>query len=132
MFQGDVRLIIVAGSDTTSACMTFLFYELAKHPEEVKKLREELRPLTRARDWSDKDIKNAQHLNGAINESLRMYPPVPSGVQRVTPKEGMHVGEIYIPGRFSGVTSERLGTLADGSTQRQRQFLGAHVPHGPR
>lgn len=96
MFQADVRLIIVAGSDTTSACLTYLFYHLAQNPEEVKKLREELRPLTQG-DWSDKDIKNAPHLNGAINESLRLHPPVPSGLERVTPKEGMHVGDVYIP-----------------------------------
>ena len=76
MFQGDSRLIVVAGSDTTAATMTFLFYELAKKPEEVKKLREELRPLTTSPGWSDVDIRNAPHLNGAINESLRLHPPV--------------------------------------------------------
>ncbi|KAK5677365.1 hypothetical protein LTS10_009935 [Elasticomyces elasticus] len=98
MFQGDARLIIVAGSDTTSACLTYLFYLLADRPEEVKKLRDELRPLTSNPEWSDKDIKNASHLNGAINESLRMHPPVPSGVQRITPEEGLQVGETFIPG----------------------------------
>jgi cytochrome P450 len=97
MLQADVRLIIVAGSDTTSACLTFLLYHLAQRPEEVQKLRNELRPLTHG-DWSDKDIKNAQHLNGAINESLRLHPPVPSGLERVTYKEGMQVGDTYIPG----------------------------------
>ncbi|KAK3670954.1 hypothetical protein LTR78_009232 [Recurvomyces mirabilis] len=94
--QADVRLIIVAGSDTTSACLTFLFYHLAQHPEEVQKIRDELRRLTRG-EWSDVDIKNAQHLNGAINESLRMHPPVPSGLERVTNKEGMQVGDTYVP-----------------------------------
>jgi cytochrome P450 len=96
-FQADVRLIIVAGSDTTSACLTFLLYHLAIAPQEVQKLRAELRPLTKG-NWSDQDIKNAHHLNGAINESLRMHPPVPSGLERVTVKEGMHVGDTYIPG----------------------------------
>ncbi|KAK4957233.1 hypothetical protein LTR10_005193 [Elasticomyces elasticus] len=98
MFQGDARLIIVAGSDTTSACLTYLFYLLANRPDEVRKLRDELRPLTSKPEWSDKDIKNAPHLNGAINESLRMHPPVPSGVQRITPEEGLQVGETFIPG----------------------------------
>lgn len=97
MFQADVRLIIVAGSDTTSATLTYLFYELAKRPEEVKKLREELRPLTNG-EWSDKDIKNAPRLMGAINEALRMHPPVPSGLERQTPPEGMTIGETFIPG----------------------------------
>jgi hypothetical protein len=95
--QADARLIIVAGSDTTAASLTFLFYHLAQEPAQVEKIRDELRPVTTG-EWSDKDIKNCAHLNGAINEALRLHPPVPSGLQRTTPKEGMHIGETFIPG----------------------------------
>jgi tryprostatin B 6-hydroxylase len=77
-----------------------LFYNLAKSPEQVEKIRQELRPLTIG-EWSDKDIQHADYLNGAINEALRLHPPVPSGLYRKTPPEGLHVGEVYIPG---GVT----------------------------
>ena len=99
MLQGDARLIIVAGSDTTSATITHIFYELAKHPEEVKKLREELKSLTVGLDtWNDIDIKNASQLNGIINETLRLHPPVPSGVERTVPAEGAHVGDVFLPG----------------------------------
>jgi len=99
MLNADCRLIIVAGSDTTAACMTFLFYELAKKPEELKKLRDELKPLAKA-DWSDIDIRNAQHLNGAINESLRLHPPVPSGVDREVPEQGVTLKNgVYLPGQ---------------------------------
>lgn len=97
MLQGDARLIIVAGSDTTSATLTYLFYHLALDPSQQKKLRDELRPLTQG-EWSDKDIRDAEHLNGAINESLRLHPPVPSGLYRQTPKEGTQVGDVFIPG----------------------------------
>ncbi|PIA88500.1 Tryprostatin B 6-hydroxylase [Cercospora beticola] len=98
MFQADSRLIIVAGSDTTAGTLTYLFYHLAKDPEQVRKLREELRPLATG-EWKDKDIQNCQHLNGAINETLRLHPPVPSGLSRETPPEGLQVGDVYIPGR---------------------------------
>lgn len=100
MLQADARLIIVAGSDTTAATFTYLFYHLAQDSSQVKQLRDELRLLTRG-DWSDKGIRQAPHLNGAINEALRLHPPVPSGVSRLTPPEGMWVGDTYIPG---GVT----------------------------
>nr|POE72758.1 tryprostatin b 6-hydroxylase [Quercus suber] len=97
MLQADARLIIVAGSDTTSAALTYLFYHLAADPSQQKKLRAELEPLT-VESWSDKDLAKASLLNGAINEALRLHPPVPSGVFRLTPKEGLQVGDRWIPG----------------------------------
>jgi tryprostatin B 6-hydroxylase len=103
MLQADARLIIVAGSDTTSATLTYLFFHLAQNPKIVQKLREELDPLTKG-DWSDKDIRSAQCLNGCINEALRMHPPVPSGVERLTPPEGLKVGDTWIPGNVQFVT----------------------------
>ncbi|KAF4502235.1 cytochrome P450 oxidoreductase [Fusarium agapanthi] len=37
-------------------------------------------------------------LDAVINETLRMHPAVPSGTQRVTPPEGLIVGDQRIPG----------------------------------
>lgn len=38
------------------------------------------------------------YLDAVILETLRMHPPVPSGVQRMTPPEGLQIGETFIPG----------------------------------
>ncbi|KAK0296521.1 hypothetical protein LTS16_007702 [Friedmanniomyces endolithicus] len=75
--QADTRLIIIAG---------------------VQTLRNELRPLTEGRKWSDVDIRQAPHLNGAINEALRLYPPISSALPRLTAPEGMRIGDTWIPG----------------------------------
>lgn len=90
---GDSRLIIVAGSDTTAASLVHLFYWLAKKPELQKRLREEVNGRT-----DHQDLRDIDFLNGLINESLRMNPPVPSGVFRKTPKEGVKIGNTYVPG----------------------------------
>ncbi|KAF2160726.1 hypothetical protein M409DRAFT_70258 [Zasmidium cellare ATCC 36951] len=105
MLQADARLIIVAGSDTTAATFTYLFYHLASDPEQVRKLREELEPICLG-DWQEKDIRGCNHLNGCINEALRLHPPVPSGVNRLTPPEGMKVGETWIPGNVTFITPQ--------------------------
>ena len=73
MLQANARLIIVAGSDTTAATLTYMFYHLAKDPDQVKRLREELKPIATG-SWSDKDINQAQRLNACIYEALRMHP----------------------------------------------------------
>lgn len=85
--QQDCMLMVVAGSDTTSNAMTFCLYELARHPEVVVRLREELDPLIsgplQPQDF-DALRDSAPLLNACINETLRLWPPVPSGLQRTT------------------------------------------------
>lgn len=94
---GDSRLIIVAGSDTTAATLTHLFYHLAKNPDVVEKIRKEIEPMMDA-ELSHAKIQEAQYLNGCINEALRLNPPVPCGVARKTPKEGVYIRETFIAG----------------------------------
>ncbi|KAK0291803.1 hypothetical protein LTR91_024676 [Friedmanniomyces endolithicus] len=115
--QADTRLIIIAGvlrtsarvslrptnqacdsSDTTATTLSILFFLLAQDPAQVQTLRNELRPLTEGRKWSDVDIRQAPHLNGAINEALRLYPPISSALPRLTAPEGMRIGDTWIPG----------------------------------
>lgn len=97
--NGDSRLIIVAGSDTTAIALTHMFYYLASDPSQVEKLRAELRTLIKPdTPFSVKAVQNAEHLNGIINEALRMHPPVPSGTFRTTPPLGITVDGVFIPG----------------------------------
>ena len=100
--NGDSRLIIVAGSDTTAIALTHVFYHLASDPTQADRLRAELRPLWKAdAPFSVRDVKNADHLNGVIYEALRMHPPVPSGVFRKTPPQGITVDGVFIPGEVN-------------------------------
>ncbi len=99
MLQGDSRLIIVAGSDTTAATLVHMFYYLATNPKFQQQLREELESsVGRGEDVEHQKIQDAELLNGCISEALRLNPPVPSGVFRKTPPEGVSIGEKWIPG----------------------------------
>ena len=74
--------------------------ELARHPQQVDKLRDELAacmPDPNA-DIQNQEIANLDHLNAIINETLRLYPPVPTAMTRTTPPEGIEIGEHHIPG----------------------------------
>lgn len=96
--QADSRLIIVAGSDTTAACLTYLFYHLASDTSRMVRLREELSPLVDSNgDAEGRKLQECTYLNGSINEALRLNPPVPSRVQRKTPLEGIKIGNSLIP-----------------------------------
>lgn len=88
-------------SDTTGTTLASTIFELARHPQHVEKLRAELASYTinnPSGEVLNGDIVYLDHLNGIINETLRLHPPVPAALQRKTPLEGITIGEIYIPG----------------------------------
>ncbi|RYP33768.1 hypothetical protein DL767_004635 [Monosporascus sp. MG133] len=97
---GDAYLITVAGSDTTSAALTFLLFELCLHPDALRKLRDEVDSFYRERgaltDYDD--LHKLKYLQACINETMRLHPAVPRGLQRMTPPEGLQVGDYFIPG----------------------------------
>ncbi|KIW87852.1 uncharacterized protein Z519_11436 [Cladophialophora bantiana CBS 173.52] len=96
--QADAYLIVVAGSDTTSSTLTTLFFHLATEPHLLTELRKQIDPLFESGEVDSATLAKSKHLDAVINEALRLHPPVPSGVQRLTPPEGMMIGETFVPG----------------------------------
>ena len=87
-------------SDTTAATLTSLFFELATHQNTLTTLRAELDEYFAEGESVDStSLTKLSYLSAAIDEALRLHPPVPSGLQRVTPPEGLMVGEIFVPGK---------------------------------
>lgn len=97
---GDGLTITVAGSDTTATSLTCLFLELATHPEAVCRLQRELDELFHENPAPDHyALSKLPYLQACVDEALRLYPAVPAGGQRVTPPEGLRIGEdLWIPG----------------------------------
>lgn len=101
-FNGDCALIVVAGSDTTTATLTHVLYHLARSAEVFTKLRKELDSFYKPGTESEfRELQEAAYLNGVINETLRLHPPVPGGMLRVTPPEGITIRETFIPGNVT-------------------------------
>ncbi|KAG7196076.1 uncharacterized protein KQ657_000087 [Scheffersomyces spartinae] len=76
--------ILVAGRDTTAGLMSFAMFELARNPKVWEKLRDEVeRTFGVGEDADPNDItfeslKQCEYLKQIINETLRMYPSVPT------------------------------------------------------
>ena len=83
---GEAALLVGAGSDTTSTCISAMTFYLVRHPDVLKKLQDEVRNAFEDLD----EIKSGPKLNGltylraCIDEGLRMSPPVPGILARVT------------------------------------------------
>jgi cytochrome P450 len=76
-----------------------MFYHLALNPSIVSKARDEIKTLlSKDGSFDHREATHAEYINGIINEAMRLHPAVPSAIPRITPPEGLTVGETFIPG----------------------------------
>ncbi|KAI5919309.1 cytochrome P450 monooxygenase-like protein [Camillea tinctor] len=110
LLVGDARLLIVAGSDTTAAAITCAFYQLAKDESHVLKLRAELdaEGIRNDGNLTVQKLHKLKFLDGFIRETLRLYPPVPGGTFRNTPKEGVVINGQALPGGVKVIAPQYL------------------------
>ncbi|XP_039255469.2 cytochrome P450 3A29-like [Styela clava] len=80
---GNSIVMILAGYETTSTVMSFLAYNLAQYPKVQHKLQAEIDEMYETKDSLDFDTVNSlQYLDMCINESIRLYTPVPRTVRK--------------------------------------------------
>lgn len=91
-------IVLTYNSDTTAAVLTSALYELAKTPDKISEVRNEIESFVKAGETlSNQKLQSLALLNGIISETLRLHPP--AGIlQRKTPPEGLMIGERFIPG----------------------------------
>ncbi|KAI0934646.1 hypothetical protein AcV5_006421 [Taiwanofungus camphoratus] len=85
VLHDEVLNILLAGRDTTACSLTFAVYFLSTHPHVLRQLRAEvLAKVGTRRRPTYEDIKEMRYLRAVINETLRLYPPVPWNVRYST------------------------------------------------
>uniref|UniRef100_A0A8D0B7A5 Cytochrome P450 family 4 subfamily F member 22 n=1 Tax=Salvator merianae TaxID=96440 RepID=A0A8D0B7A5_SALMN len=129
------------GHDTTASGLSWVLYNLARHPEYQDQCREEIRNLMRGRDTEEiewADLSQMPFTTMCIKESLRLHPPVtavsrcctedvklpngwviPKGITCLISIFGTHHNpavwpepEVYNPYRFDPKSSQNYSPLA--------------------
>ena len=98
----ELTNLIFAGTDTTGSSLTYLFWELAHHPEWQVRLREELKEAVQQQEsYSYSAISELPVLEGVVQEIFRVRPASIGALPRVVPAGGSVVDGIFVPASVS-------------------------------
>jgi hypothetical protein len=107
----NASTLIVAGSETTATLLSGAIYLLLANPDKLAKLVKEVRSTFKSdEEITLTSVQSLTYMLACLNESLRCYPPVASGLPRVVPKGGNVVAGQFIPEDVSKPTFE-IGQL---------------------
>lgn len=73
--KDELLTLTLAGHETTANALSFTFYLLSRHPEVLRRLREEARTVLAGRDPALEDLARMPYTKAVIEEALRLYPP---------------------------------------------------------
>lgn len=95
-------LFMLAGTETTASELSGLTYLLLKNPDKMERLTKEIRTaFSSFDDMTMTNLSQLKYLAACIEEGLRYYPPVPTGLPRTTPASGASVCGRWVPGGVS-------------------------------
>lgn len=94
--------LIVAGSETSATTLSGLFYYLTNNPRVYAKLKAEVRTaFSQPEDVTAQAAATLPYLTACIDETFRIYPPIPIAMPRVVPDGGCTIAGHYVPGGVS-------------------------------
>ena len=81
--RAQAMLLLFAGHETTTAMLTWICLELARHPEVLQRAREEQRQLAVYGALNLEQISKMPYLDQVLNEIERLHPPIAGGFRGV-------------------------------------------------
>ncbi|HEU4706264.1 MAG TPA: cytochrome P450 [Solirubrobacterales bacterium] len=141
--RDQVMTLMFAGHDTSTSTLTFMLYELARHPEVVRRLHEEQdRVLSGASPTAGQLEKEMPYLDMVLDEVLRLYPPAWIGPRRAVrefefggctvPRDAYVNYCSWASHRLPEVFPEPEAFVPERFTRERKAALprGAYVPFG--
>ena len=74
--MNETLILFVAGHETAANAMSWFWYLMDQHPDVAEKIRQELYTVLGDRSPGFEDLPKLVYLKQAIQETLRLYPPV--------------------------------------------------------
>ena len=114
---GNVLTMLLAGEDTTANTLAWMIYLLYRHPEALRRAREEISSRGNAMPQRYEDMTSLPFVDACINETMRLKPVAPIIV--LQPKRDTVVSDIEVP------KGTLLMCLMRAGATDERRFPGA-------
>jgi cytochrome P450 len=75
--RNELIVLFMAGHETTANVLAWTWYLISQSPDVEKKLHEELDHVLEGRTPEMEDIENLEYTRAILDETMRLYPPVP-------------------------------------------------------
>jgi len=98
--RDEVITIFTAGHETTANLLSWTLYLLARHPDVLAKLRQELDTFVQGKIPTAEDLQQLVYTRAVLNESMRLRPPVGIMMRRIS-KDTELDGHLLKQGRLA-------------------------------
>ncbi|XWS47865.1 hypothetical protein CRYUN_Cryun13aG0022200 [Craigia yunnanensis] len=86
--KGLILDMFAGGTDTTYTVLEWAMAELLRHPEVMKQVQNEVRHIGNVKsNITEDDLDKMHYLKAVIKETLRLYPPAPLLVPRLSSQD---------------------------------------------
>lgn len=86
---------LIAGHETTSGLLSFLFYYLLKNPESYRKAQEEVDRVIGSESIRDHHVNELPYITACLRETLRLQPTAPAFTVSPHSEQGEIIGGKY-------------------------------------
>uniref|UniRef100_A0ACD6A4S8 Uncharacterized protein n=1 Tax=Avena sativa TaxID=4498 RepID=A0ACD6A4S8_AVESA len=125
LLQATLITYMIAGRDTVSTTLPWIFYNLSKHPHVVSAIRDELAPIVSRKApsaaaapttttmllFEAEEVKPLVYLQAVLLETLRLYPPIPMVRKSVAAEDVMPTGDKVCAGDIVLVSLQSTGRM---------------------
>jgi cytochrome P450 len=133
----NAAIFMLAGTETTATLLSGVTYHLLRNPAKLQRLTAEIRSAVNqpsssddaddAQDQSQDDkftlesLQKLKYLSAVLDEGMRLYPPVPSPLWRVTPDGGTTICGGFVP------AGTRVAVTAYAASRSRENFRDAEL-----
>lgn len=94
LIRDQLMTMLIAGHDTSTALLAWVFYLLGQHPDALQKAQAEVDSVLGGQTPTAENTVNLRWIDQCLDETLRLYPPIHLG-SRTTIRdlefEGVHI-----------------------------------------